>query len=248
MGENASAISFAKQARTIRLLACLQGGTAFNAKELSQRFKVSRRTIYRDLNLIRRAGIRIAFDNRTCGYRLEKEPEPLPVGLGLSVRDVAKLVLTSHLSVLCAVPQFRISVRESLARLMLTFPSSIREAVGTLLNCCEVDLPLPTYPAHTMDLVEQILEGMVRRRQLRLEMRWLPYPPLKPRRIQLAPYRLIADHHTWWLFGRSTQHQRIVRVCISDIRNITVSNQTYTLPAHLRTRSLPDDPRVLDLR
>ncbi|GIW94015.1 MAG: hypothetical protein KatS3mg110_2056 [Pirellulaceae bacterium] len=247
MSSPMSTVMIAKQARTIRLLACLQSGTAFNAKELSQRFNVSRRTIYRDLRLIRRAGVPIAFDSSHCGYRIDGGQDYVPAALGLTDEDLAKLALTSHLSILCAMPQFRISVRESLARLMLNFPRRVRETVATLINCCEVDSLVPQYPPSVLDRVEQLLEAMVRRHLVRLDMSWKVAPPSHPRRIQIAAYRLIADRRDWWLLGRSWQHERLVRLKVSDVESVTLLSQTYRMPSNLRSRSFHDDPRILDL-
>src|SRR5262245_13782881 len=69
MSGNSEAI-VGRHARAIRIMTCLQAGPAFNARELADRMSVSRRTIYRDLNLIREAGIGVEFDNQYAGYKV----------------------------------------------------------------------------------------------------------------------------------------------------------------------------------
>src|SRR5690606_28836300 len=87
-----------RHSRAIRILTCLQSGPTFNAKELAERLQVSRRTIYRDLNLIRGAGFRVEFDDESAGYRVAHASPNVLAPPGFSDRDVAKLALTSHLS------------------------------------------------------------------------------------------------------------------------------------------------------
>ena len=62
-----------RQARVLRMLNCLQSGPNFNAAELAERLKVSRRTVYRDLKMIRDAGVPVHFDAEHSAYRLSRE-------------------------------------------------------------------------------------------------------------------------------------------------------------------------------
>jgi predicted DNA-binding transcriptional regulator YafY len=54
----------------IRLVVLLQSGQVVDCESLSKRFKVSRRTIYRDLELIGAAGYTLSFDPGLGGYRM----------------------------------------------------------------------------------------------------------------------------------------------------------------------------------
>jgi predicted DNA-binding transcriptional regulator YafY len=225
-----------RHARAIRLLTCLQGGTTLNAVELSRRLKVSRRTIYRDVRLIRHAGIAIEFDSESCGYRLEGERQPAVMPAILSEREVAQLALTAHLSPLCAMPQFRIAVRETLGRLLMAFSRDVRDAVADLLNSCEVSLPCPEYPDQVLDRVEVILGAMVRRRQVRLELASQADAPSIPRPVKFAPYYLVAELDDWILLGRCSEDNRLVRVAVSQIVDVCILNEPYRVPANFRAR------------
>lgn len=240
----ASLATMGRQARAIRLLTCLQGGAAFTAKELAQRLKVSLRTVYRDLSLIRHAGIDVRFDTERCGYRLAgHEQRTLLVGC-LDERDVAKLALTAHLSILCASPQFRMSVRESLARLLLPFPLEVRQGVANLLSCCEVDLPRPDYPDRVFDVVETLLYAMAARRVVRLDVRLSEMGTKRAAQLRFAPYHLVAGAADWWLYGRSLDHQRVVRLAVSRITKIAVSDDPYQMPPNFRARLKSGDYKV----
>jgi predicted DNA-binding transcriptional regulator YafY len=56
--------------RLVQLLGLLQAGKAHNAGELAALCAVSRRTIFRDLDVLRQAGVPLLFDDDQCVYRI----------------------------------------------------------------------------------------------------------------------------------------------------------------------------------
>jgi predicted DNA-binding transcriptional regulator YafY len=221
-----------RHARAIRILTCLQAGPAFNAKELANRLRVSRRTIYRDLNLIRGAGIRVAFDGESSGYKVGNSPNALAPP-GFSDRDLAKLALTSHLSLLHGFADFGISVRESVARLLGHYPQNVREPIARLLNCCVVDLPRPTYSPRTQRIVEELIVSISSGRVVRIDFRDAQDELVTTR---LAPYRLVASLKDWYVVGRSTAHREVARIAVSYIVDIEVTKESFHIPRNFRIR------------
>src|SRR5206468_3326783 len=62
----------AQLARLFRLVLMLQSERLPNARELAERCEVSRRTIYRDLDMLAEAGIPVRFRPERQGYQLAK--------------------------------------------------------------------------------------------------------------------------------------------------------------------------------
>ena len=60
--QNTDRILLSKHGRAIRVLKKLQSGVSINAQQLADSMGVSRRTIFRDLNLLREAGVDLLFD------------------------------------------------------------------------------------------------------------------------------------------------------------------------------------------
>ena len=58
--------------RLVQLISLLQAGKGQNADELSALCGVSRRTMFRDLDLLRQAGVPVLFDDDEGWYRLEQ--------------------------------------------------------------------------------------------------------------------------------------------------------------------------------
>lgn len=58
-----------RTSRILRLIALLQA-EAWNTQQLAQRLNVGRRTVFRDLQLLRANGFLITFDGERKSYRL----------------------------------------------------------------------------------------------------------------------------------------------------------------------------------
>ncbi|MBM4000389.1 MAG: HTH domain-containing protein [Planctomycetes bacterium] len=235
MSVNSTAI-VGRHARAIRLLTCLQGGPAFNAKELSLRLNVSRRTIYRDLNLIRDAGIPVEFNSDDSGYRIEHGSDKPLAPPNFNDRDLAKLVLTSQLSVLNSWPHFAMSCRESMTRLLAHYPRRIRETISHLLSCCAVELPKPDYVDQHVETIEMLLAAIVRQKQVRLDLDQRFEVRDGRGTTEFSVYRLIAGLEDWWIVGRSSLHGRTVRIPTSAIRSIRLLDDAYRVPHGFRSR------------
>jgi len=236
MSANSEAI-VGRHARAIRIMTCLQAGPAFNARELSERMNVSRRTIYRDLNLIREAGIGVEFDVQYEGYKVAQTAPGLLTPPTFCDRDLVKLALTTHFSLFAGFSDMAVSVRESLARLLAHYPSKMRDSVWRLLNSCSVDLPRPAYHAKTLEVVETLLEAVSIKKQVRVE---LPHER-KPETIistLLAPYRVVAGLHDWSVVGRSSFHRRTVRIDTVDIAHIETTDEDYRMPGGFRSKRM----------
>ena len=64
--------------RVIRLVVFFQTGQVADCATLSKQFRVSRRTIYRDLDLIGEAGYTLLFEPELGGYRMVHVPSIEP--------------------------------------------------------------------------------------------------------------------------------------------------------------------------
>ncbi|MBM4090387.1 MAG: HTH domain-containing protein, partial [Planctomycetes bacterium] len=59
-----------RQTRMLKILSRLQAGGGLNATQLADQLEVCRRTIFRDLSLMREAGVSVYYDGVTDCYRL----------------------------------------------------------------------------------------------------------------------------------------------------------------------------------
>ena len=92
-----------RHVRVLQILRHLQSGSGFNVQELAGRLDVCRRTVFRDLSLLRDAGIQLVFDAERECYRLAPSNDLL-VMPELDADELTTLVTAVHLSMLQGIP------------------------------------------------------------------------------------------------------------------------------------------------
>lgn len=222
-----------RHSRALRILSCLQSGPNFNARELAQRMQVSRRTIYRDLDLIRAAGIDVIFDDTNDAYRIRTHRELAPTHL--EPEDLTRLIVTSQLSPFAAMSaDLEVSVRESMARLLQGYPESIREPIQRIVNACRVKRSKDG--KQRSDMLQRIMVGVGRSVQLDmvLEMPRNEEGKIQLERIRFAPYQIELDHDRWRLLGRVAAERKRRIVPLDDVRYVELTEEPYTMPRQHR--------------
>lgn len=229
-----------RHSRALRILCCLQSGPSFNARELAQRLRVSRRTIYRDLELIRAAGIDVVFDETSDAYRVNTHRNLLPASL--QPEDLTRLMVTSQLSPFAAMSaDFEVSVRESMSRLLGPYPDEIRVPIQRILNACRVR-PADDQGKHQSDLLQRIMVGVGRAVQLELAVESRTGSrdsngDAKLEQIRFAPYQIETDGRQWRLIGRVARERRRREIYLDDIHHVELTNVPYSTPRQNRCRS-----------
>ncbi|MCA9177001.1 MAG: HTH domain-containing protein [Planctomycetales bacterium] len=217
-----------RHSRALRILSCLQAGPSFNARELANRLKVSRRTIYRDLKLIRAAGIDVIFDERQDAYRVKTHREIAP--LRLEPEDLTRLLITSHLSAFSSMSaDFEASVRESMSRLLGPYPAEVRLPIQRIINCCRVR---PSKASKEMsDLLQRIMVAVGRSVHIQVA---LERPAQRLEVIRFAPYLIEVSDSSWWVVGRNPRERNRQVLRLEDIRDVELTNIPYTIPKNCR--------------
>jgi predicted DNA-binding transcriptional regulator YafY len=220
--------------RVLRLLMYLQSGPRFNAGELAHEFQVSRRTIFRDITVLREMGIPVHFDETSDAYRLAREyrfgrtPQ-------LSPDELATLALAAHLSLTQLVPEMAAGVREATAKLLCAFPESTRTDIVNLLNTTEAEFPASESDVPSSAVLGTILESLRTRRQIRVAV--AEARQSRPLETKVSPYRLVASARGWVLEGRSSVHQRTRTFEVSQIRRVEMTEDSYSIPHGFRHRA-----------
>ncbi|MDP6446248.1 MAG: HTH domain-containing protein [Pirellulaceae bacterium] len=226
-----STSALSRHARAIRILTCLQSGPGFNAAELAKYLNVSRRTIYRDMNLIREAGISIHFDTKHDAYRLEREMQQylLP---DLDGEDLTNLILPAHLSLANAFPGYAQRVRGTMSKLLCHFPHSLRTRVNRIVNGCLFEAP-PTIVDEeaAVRTLHQLLVGIGDRRRLRLTL--IDDDGGELRKL-FSPYRIEFELNEMRIVGRLQGERQPRTLQLSDIRGAELTEKSFVPPRGYR--------------
>ena len=241
--QEASPSILRRHARALKILNCLQTGPQFNARELASRFKVSRRTIYRDLNLMREAGVPVFFDESYDAYRLGSRSAYIEPPK-FDDEDLTALVMTTQLSLLQSIPECSNRVRDAISKLLILYPPSTRLGATRILNACVAQMPT-IHPA-TIDIFRVLLRSIETQRQLRV----LVSRPLEEDSengqdeeavesrlwTKLAPYRVLVGEDRWRVVGRSSADRCNRTFDFEQLLRIEVTHDPYTIPRGFRSR------------
>jgi predicted DNA-binding transcriptional regulator YafY len=216
----------------LRILRQLQTGSGLNAAELADQLDVCRRTVFRDLGLLRDAGIAFYFDATTRCYRLAQRDDLL-VAPELDVDELTTLIAAVRLSMLQGVPNCRSVLRQTTNKLLAQSPFPVRHGVTLLAGSCFIDTPADCYTPHTTRVLHQVLQALRQRKWLHLHLSGShPEAPLQTR---LAIYQLLVDARAWHVTGRSSYHRDVRTFDVRDIAQAELGDEAYAIPRIYRT-------------
>ena len=218
-----------RHVRALRILNCLQSGPQYSAKDLARIFEVSRRTIYRDLELLRAAGVQVYYDEEEDAYALINKQPPLPT---FHMEDVTMLALSASLSMLSSWPRMESATREIVSKLLSNYPQRVRGPASRLITTCRPH----TGASEQTHIADEMLSVLFRAVQQRKRVRVCFIRDGEFRRTKMSPYRIILGRGRWKLIGRSSWHRRTEVLDSEEVQSIEITEDPYTIPRNFRFR------------
>ncbi|MEM9351402.1 MAG: WYL domain-containing protein [Planctomycetota bacterium] len=212
--------------RLLKLLQTLQSGQGQNADGLAAACGVGRRTIFRDLETLREAGVPLHFDKADDRYSI---PESffLPSTNFTPAEALSLLVLAGKLGPNDPLP-FLEPARAAALKLESSLPGALRDEVRTLTRAIQVRVdqinPLDQQQSH----YEQLVDAIAERRVLRME--YDSFTEYEVITTKLRPYRLIFSRRSWYVIGRSSLHDKPRTFNVSRITRLTKLKEKYAMP------------------
>lgn len=191
--------------RLLRLITLLQSGTHYLADDMARILEVSRRTLFRDLNTLKQAGIPLRYDPAHHTHRIEREFFLPPVNLGL--REVlALMLLVQEYAVKVNMPDPE-AAQSALTKIQTTLPAELQEYCGNALDSIEVH----PAPLSEMDGSANTFELLWRAAQDHevVRIRYESYNEQRDIETELRPYRLVFIRRGWYVIGFSRRHDEI---------------------------------------
>jgi proteasome accessory factor B len=201
-----------------------------NARELAERCEVSRRTVYRDLELLERAGLPVRYRQEREGYQLAWGAFLPPSGVE-EAEALALLVLARQwkggngLSLLRHAWEGAIKVVQSL-------PPDGRERVLAAVEPFDPEGHPRATPGDRGEVHDTILASLARRRQLRVWYR--EAGTLADECTKFSLYRLVLHDRHWFMVGRSTLHRRVVVLGVPWVTKVVLTDDPYAIPPRFR--------------
>ncbi len=234
--------------RMLRLIQTLQSGRAVTINEMANSVGVSRRTVFRDLEVLTRAGLAFDFDRATKRYYASKSallpPVPLSHAEALAVLLAMRAVANGPLS------WDKQAAASAAIKIECMLPALIRDHCGTLMDKTEFR-PAPASDPTSIDgAVQTIQTALVR--HCRLMIRYDSLTGGKVIETTLCPYQLAFIHRAYYVIGLSTLHEKLRTFKVERIIQMRLTDQpfrddpTFNLEDYLGNAWLmiPDGPRT----
>jgi predicted DNA-binding transcriptional regulator YafY len=212
--------------RLLKLIGLLQAGRGWNVDSLSGACDVSRRTIFRDLDTLRQAGVPLMFDDQQQRYRIPGTYFLPPTNF-TPEEALALIVLCHELGNGSGLPFFG-PARTAAVKLESTLPSRLRERLRSVADAVQISPPQRNPLEGKQSIYEQLLEAIGHRRSVRI--RYDSLTEWKEICTRVNPYRLLFSRRSWYVIGRSSLHRGTRTFNVGRIRELVPLGDSYRIP------------------
>lgn len=211
--------------RLFRLVQALQAGRAVTVEELAQKIGVSRRTVFRDMGILSRAGLPYEFDRLTKKYSASKMALLPPVNL--THGEAMALLLAMRMLVKRTVVPDQPEAASAAMKLESMLPDPILDFVGPLLERTEIR-PTPLSDASSISQMLPILQSALSRRT-KLRVRYDSYKERAVIETTLHPYRVAFIHRGWYLIAYSEEAKCVQTFKVERFLQLRAMQARYRL-------------------
>ena len=204
--------------RILRLINVMRSGEALGIDELTQRMKISRRTVFRDLEMLVQSGIPCSFDPRRRGYRISDWYFLPPVSLSLS--EALGLYMAAAKTVRSKAFPFSTEAVRAADKVIQSLPSSVRNMCLRQAEVVSVRWPAAVDTTATRQIFQTLQEAAAERHKVQLTYD----SDLDKREIRLTvhPYCLVLLDRVWCVIAyveqlRQVQTLNLDRIVAADL-------------------------------
>lgn len=214
------------------MLGHLQTGRGHNARALADLCRVSRRTIFRDLDLLRDAGVPLHYDSQEERFRIPGTYYLPPTNF--TTEEALSVIVLCHEVGQRAQVAFLDAAHSAAAKLQSSLPTALREQLASMSRAIQIRLgPLAT-PNDDVGVgvqrqyYEQLVAAITRRKSVRI--RYDSVAERKAITTKLSPYRLWFSRRAWYVIGRSSLHRATRTFHLGRIQELTPLDDGYKMP------------------
>jgi predicted DNA-binding transcriptional regulator YafY len=212
------------------LLLHLSPSAWMRAEDLAQALGVSERTIYRDVQSLKEAGIPVEGVPGQ-GYRLPDDYLLDP--LALTVDEAVMLVLGSAYAAQNFDGRYRAAARSAHRKLEDALPERHREKALSLQGNVSL-VPPSVFGATPEDpALQQLRRALLEERTVQVQQDGTGAPR------SLNPYGLVRKNAVWYLVAYAPERDRVVHVRLDRDTDVALTNQTFHRPSGYRSDTAP---------
>ncbi len=211
--------------RLLRLIQLLQTNTETSVDDMAKDAGVSRRTVFRDLDLLYEAGVAYRFDRSSKQYAPQKHVLLPPVTL--SHAEALSLLLAARYLLGRGISSDAQAAASAGMKIEGLLPVSIRDYLGPLIE----KMPIREGPASDHQSINGFMpviqESLVNKQKLGIS--YDSYYEGKVLDVVVQPYRLTYIHRGWYLIAFSETESEMRTYKVERIIKGKVLNLTYEM-------------------
>jgi proteasome accessory factor B len=212
--------------RLLKLLALLQGGREHNVEAIAGACGVHRRTVFRDLETLREAGVPVAYDPQRQRHSLNGSFY-LPPTSFTPEEALSLIVLCHEMGDRSRLPFFG-PARSAVLKLEGLLPARLREQLRQVSGAINIRID-PHAGLDGLDpTYQQLLQAIGERRGIRI--RYGSLAEQQEISTKLYPYRLLFSRRSWYVIGRSSLHRSVRTFHLGRIRALEPAEDHFEVP------------------
>lgn len=214
--------------RLLSLVTLLRARTARNAQTLAHDLNVSKRSLYRDLSTLHRAGVPCHFDRDAGGYRILGDFFLPPVQLTLG-EALALSVLGEELAGRKQLP-FLDEAWRAVVKVRSQLPAALREEVASHDGHVRVQ-PARVSPQIGCDgYFETLRRAIANRRKVRCRYKRSGTNADSRRPFLFRPYALLFSQRAWYVVGHSERRDAERSLKLNRFESVEATDRPYMIP------------------
>lgn len=212
--------------RLLRLITMLQSNRNYTVNKLAEELEVSRRTIFRDLNVLEMAHIPYQYDSYAGGYSISQHFFLPPVNLTIT-EALAILGMTGRLRTTGHLPLVAEATRAAV-KLESVLPREISQYVGTVLERLSMHMtPVTGHEGH-----EEIFDGLAQavggRHVCKID--YESFYEGKSITTLIHPLRLVFVQRAWYVIAYSQMHEEIRTFKVVRVKSLSMMKRCFVTP------------------
>lgn len=207
----------------VQILMAVQSGQRCTVDDLIGMSGVSRRTVFRDLKDLRKAGVPCHCNKKTQYYTID--PKFFLSAPSLSTQEALALLLLVYKARHYTHFPFKDSALRAALKIESSLPGKMRRYCSAALQNISIKAD-PQVRMHSLDkMFAQLQEAILRKRVVNIRY----YLPRERKTIvtDLSPYHLVHSDNIWYVLGKSGLHKRIHPFKLSQIKELNMSDKGF---------------------
>jgi predicted DNA-binding transcriptional regulator YafY len=233
--------------RLLRIITLVQSERGWTPRRLAEEMGVTERTIYRDLDTLKDAGVPLFFDQATEQYRIVKDFFLPPVALTID-ESLALAALCEHVGEREQIPFLKPAWR-ALSKIEARLPASVREELATRTRDFAIQTAASMPGEGYADVFDAVQSALATRRKMECRYEAVSSTVNDPAGdrdgddgdgnggnggdddiFEFCPYALFFSVRAWYAIGQRSDRDDLRCLKLSRFTKATVTDRPYMVP------------------